>query len=43
VINVFADGTLSTSDQEILVGVPPVKSGEQMGGKFFPLLFDGKV
>lgn len=41
VLNAFADGTLSNSDEEMLVGVPHVKKGEKMEGKFFPLLFDG--
>jgi ectoine hydroxylase-related dioxygenase (phytanoyl-CoA dioxygenase family) len=41
VLNVFADGTISNSDDELLVGVPPVKKGQRMEGKFFPLLFDG--
>lgn len=38
VLNVFADGTCSLSDEELLAGVPPVKSGNKMEGKFFPLL-----
>lgn len=42
VLNVFADGTKSASNDEILVGVPPIASGEKMEGKFFPLLFDNK-
>ncbi|HEX5168971.1 MAG TPA: phytanoyl-CoA dioxygenase family protein [Cyclobacteriaceae bacterium] len=40
VINVFADGTISNSNDELLKGVPPVKKGEKMEGKFFPLIFD---
>ena len=43
VINVFADGTLSNTDDEILVGVPPIKNGLKMEGKFFPMLFDGNI
>lgn len=43
VINVFADGTLSNTNEEILVGVPPIKSGKKMEGKFFPMLFDGNI
>lgn len=39
VLNVFADGTISNTDEEILKGVPPIKSGEVMKGKFFPLLY----
>jgi hypothetical protein len=40
VLNVFADGTKSNSDAEMLQGVPPVSKGMKMEGKFFPLLFD---
>ena len=39
VINVFADGVVSASDQPPLQGVPPVPTGEKMAGQFFPLLF----
>jgi len=41
VINVFADGTFSNTNEAILAGVPPIKSGNKMEGKFFPLLFSG--
>ncbi len=40
VLNVFADGVCSASDQPLLEGVPPIPVGEKMGGQFFPLLFD---
>ncbi|WNJ18362.1 phytanoyl-CoA dioxygenase family protein [Pontibacter sp. G13] len=40
VLNVFADGTKSNSDEEILDGVPPIAKGEKMEGQFFPVLFD---
>jgi len=40
VLNVFADGTQSNSDEELLLGVPVVKNGNKMEGQFFPLLFD---
>jgi ectoine hydroxylase-related dioxygenase (phytanoyl-CoA dioxygenase family) len=40
VVNVFLDGVCSDSDDELLVGVPPIPKGEQMKGQFFPLLFD---
>ena len=40
VINVFRDGVRSASDAPPLEGVPPIPSGEPMGGRFFPLLFD---
>jgi ectoine hydroxylase-related dioxygenase (phytanoyl-CoA dioxygenase family) len=39
VLNVFADGTCSRSDEELLAGVPVVKIGDKMDGKFFPLLY----
>ena len=40
VLNVFADGTLSNTDGELLTGVPPIPKGEKMKGRFFPLLYD---
>ena len=40
VLNVFADGTQSNSDEAMLQGVPPIQSGRKMEGQFFPLLFD---
>ena len=40
VINVFADGTQSNSDEELLAGVPPIPKGHRMEGQFFPLLFN---
>lgn len=40
VLNVFADGTLSDSDEVLLQGVPPISKGEKMEGQFFPLLYD---
>jgi ectoine hydroxylase-related dioxygenase (phytanoyl-CoA dioxygenase family) len=40
VLNVFSDGTESRSDEELLQGVPVVKSGDKIKGQFFPLLFD---
>ncbi|HSI78704.1 MAG TPA: phytanoyl-CoA dioxygenase family protein [Lunatimonas sp.] len=40
VLNVFADGTTSNTDGELLQGVPVVKKGEKMEGQFFPLLSD---
>lgn len=38
VLNVFADGTKSDSDDSLLVGVPPVAKGSKLEGQFFPLL-----
>ncbi|WP_019668866.1 phytanoyl-CoA dioxygenase family protein [Eudoraea adriatica] len=40
VINVFADGTLSNTDDELLSGVPIIPKGHKMQGKFFPLLYN---
>ena len=40
VINVFADGVISDSNEPLLEGVPVVPKGEKMRGQFFPLLFD---
>lgn len=40
VINVFADGVISDSDETLLDGVPVVPKGQKMEGQFFPLLFD---
>jgi len=40
VINVFRDGVRSASNGPPLEGVPPIPVGEEMGGQFFPLLFD---
>jgi ectoine hydroxylase-related dioxygenase (phytanoyl-CoA dioxygenase family) len=43
VLNVFLDGTFSSSDEPLLKGVPPVPKGQSLNGQFFPLLFDGKT
>lgn len=40
VINVFADGVHSDSDEALLNGVPPIAKGNKMEGQFFPLLFN---
>ena len=42
VLNVFADGTKSNSDDVLLNGVPSIKKGNKMEGQFFPLLFQPK-
>lgn len=42
VLNVFADGTLSNTNEELLKGIPPILKGSKIQGKFFPLLFDRK-
>lgn len=38
VLNVFADGTTSNTDDELLNGVPIIPKGQKMQGKFFPIL-----
>jgi len=40
VINVFADGVESASNEPLLEGVPVISKGQKMDGQFFPLLFD---
>ena len=40
VINCFADGVRSDSNDPLLEGVPVVKKGEKMDGQFFPLLYN---
>jgi len=40
VLNVFADGTVSDTDSELLKGVPIIGKGKKMEGKFFPLIYE---
>ncbi|MEJ1238605.1 phytanoyl-CoA dioxygenase family protein [Chryseolinea sp. T2] len=40
VINVFAEGTVSDSNDTLLEGVPAISKGNKMEGQFFPLLGD---
>ncbi|WP_215224172.1 phytanoyl-CoA dioxygenase family protein [Echinicola shivajiensis] len=40
VLNVFADGTKSNSDDELLTGVPIIPTGQAIAGQFFPILFE---
>jgi len=40
VLNVFADGTMSSSDDEMLPGIPKTLTCQKMEGQFYPLLFD---
>ncbi len=40
VLNVFADGTKSNTDETLLEGVPPITKGAKMEGQFFPLIFN---
>lgn len=42
VLNVFADGTISNTDEELLKGVPRIPKGHKMEGRFFPLIFKGE-
>jgi ectoine hydroxylase-related dioxygenase (phytanoyl-CoA dioxygenase family) len=42
VLNVFRDGVCSNADEPLLEGVPSIPKGEEMQGRFFPLLFDPK-
>ena len=39
VLNVFADGTYSATNDELLKGVPIIPKGHKMEGQFFPLLY----
>ena len=39
VLNVFADGTRSNVNEQLLEGVPAVAEGAKMEGQFFPLLY----
>lgn len=41
VLNVFADGTVSKTGEQLLAGVPAVPKDKRLEGKFFPLLFKG--
>jgi ectoine hydroxylase-related dioxygenase (phytanoyl-CoA dioxygenase family) len=43
VINVFADGVISDSNEPMLDGVPVIPKGEKMQGQFFPLLYEAEV
>ncbi len=42
VLNVFADGTISNTNDELLKGVPRILKGDKMEGKFFPLIYPPK-
>jgi hypothetical protein len=43
VLNVFAEGTRSDSNDPLLNGVPPIKKGDKMDGQYFPLLYAPSV
>lgn len=40
VLNVFADGTRSAANEPLLKGIPAIPVGEQLEGRFFPLLYN---
>lgn len=40
VLNVFAEGTQSNTDEAVLTGVPIISKGRKMDGQFFPLIFN---
>ncbi len=40
VLNVFADGTRSNADEELLANTTVIPKGQKMDGQFYPLLFD---
>lgn len=43
VVNVFADGTASLSEEPLLRDVPVIPPGQPLTGQFFPVLFDASV
>lgn len=43
VLNVFADGTVSNSDEPLLQEVPVIPKGEKMQGQFFPLIYEKRT
>ncbi|MBT8305322.1 MAG: phytanoyl-CoA dioxygenase family protein [Maribacter sp.] len=43
VLNVFADGTVSNTNEPLLKGVPAIPKGQKIEGQFFPLLFDSNL
>jgi ectoine hydroxylase-related dioxygenase (phytanoyl-CoA dioxygenase family) len=40
VLNMFADGTISDTEQTLMPGTPAIPKGESISGQFFPLLID---
>lgn len=42
VLNVALDGVRAAESGALLEGVPPLRKGEQLGGRFFPLLYEGR-
>ena len=43
VINIFADGTISATNDVLLEGVPVIPKGQKMEGQFFPLLYNTEL
>ena len=43
VVNFIADGVASNSDEPLLEGIPAIRKGEKLDGRFFPLLYDAKT
>jgi hypothetical protein len=43
VLNVFADGTQSNTNHQLLAGVPVIAQGHKMEGQFFPLLYSPAI
>ncbi len=41
VLNFARDGVRSVTDEALLEGIPVVEKGKPLGGRFFPLLFEG--
>lgn len=40
VLNMFADGTISDTDKELMPGTPAIPKGEKISGQYFPILMD---
>ena len=40
VVNYFADGVWSDTEEPLLNGVPAVPKGEKIDGQFFPVVYD---
>lgn len=43
VLNVFAEGTKSDTNQSLLEGIPVIEPGQALTGQFFPILYDGPL
>jgi len=39
VLNYFADGTVTATNESLLAGVPPMEAGQTLSGRFFPLVY----